>query len=121
MAWILFMVLAVTAAGSTTTASSQRSTPEIMHRKLDASQRLLGALVLAQFDNIKELSDELDSLAEFQSWFVLPTPEYALYTRELRESARSMAAAAMRKDVSAAYEAYTSMVGTCIQCHDYMD
>ena len=121
MAWMLFMVLAVAAAGSTSSVGSQQSTPEIMRRKLDASQRLLGALVLAQFDNIKELSDELDSLSEFQSWFVLPTPEYALHTREFRESAKSMAAAATRKDVGAAFEAYTSMVGTCIKCHDYMD
>jgi cytochrome c553 len=121
MAWVLFLVLAVAAAGSTSLVGSQRSTAEIMHRKLDASQRLLGALVLAQYDNIAELGHELDSLAEFQSWFVLPTPEYALYTREFRDAAKSMTAAATRKDVGAAFEAYTSMVGTCIQCHDYMD
>lgn len=118
--WTLFLVFTMGAAGSTTTASSQRSTVEIMQRKLDASQQLLGALVTAQFDDIKALSDELDALAEFQSWFVLPTPEYAQYTREFRASAQVISAAGSRRDISGVYEGYTSMVGTCLQCHDYI-
>jgi len=118
--WVLSLALAIAASGSATVASPQRSTLEIMQRKLDASQQLLRALVLAQFDNIRELSAELDSLAEYQSWFVLPTPEYAQYTREFREAAKTMEAAGTSRDISTAYEAYTSMVGTCLQCHDYM-
>lgn len=119
-AWVSCLLFMVAPIGSATIASSQRSTPEIMQRKLDVSQQLLGALVQAQFDNITELSNELDSLAEFQSWFVLPTPEYAQYSREFREAAQRMSAAGTRREISSAYEAYTSMVGTCLQCHDYM-
>ena len=120
LAWILFAAFAVAAAGSTTTVGSQQSTPEIMHRKLDASQQLLGALVLAQFDSVTELSNQLDSLSEFQNWFVLPTPEYAQYTRGFRQAAQTMAAAGTNRDIRAAYDAYTSMVGTCLQCHQYV-
>ena len=118
--WISCLVVAVAAAGSTTTDGSQRSTPEIMQQKLIKSQQLLRALILADFDTIKELSDELDSLSEYQSWFVLPTPEYAQYTREFRQEAQAMALAGANRDLGTAYGAYTSMLGTCLQCHNYM-
>ena len=120
IAWILFTALAVAAAGSTITVGSQQSTPEIMQRKLYESQELLSALVLAQFDDIKRHADQLDSLAEFQSWFVLPTPEYARHSREFREAAQIIAAAGERKDAATAFDAYVSLVGTCIACHDYI-
>lgn len=120
MAWILFTVFAVAAAGSTTTVGSQRSTPEIMQRKLYESQQLLGALVLGQFDDIERHANQLDSLSEYQSWFVLPTPEYARHTREFREAAQIIAGAGASNDVAAAFDAYISLIGTCIQCHDYI-
>jgi len=120
MVWILIAAGTVVVTAGNGPASLQQSTPEIMQRKLDKTQQLLRALVLAEFEGIETGGSELDSLAEFQSWFVLPTPEYARHSEEFREAAQSVARAGNERDMGAATEAYISLVEKCVQCHEYM-
>jgi len=120
MVWILVAAGAAVVTAGGAPAGLQQSTPEIMQRKLDKTQQLLRALVLAEFEGIETGGSELDSLAEFQSWFVLPTPEYARHTEEFREAAQGVARAGHERDIAAATEAYTSVVRKCVQCHEYM-
>ena len=101
-------------------ARPQQSTAGIMQQKMVEAQQLLEALVLKEFAKIEEHSTELYTLAEFQSWFVLPTPEYAQHSREFREAAQGVAEAGKKGQVEMATEAYMSLVRQCVQCHEYM-
>jgi cytochrome c553 len=91
-----------------------------MQEKLVEAHQLLRALALGEFDGIEEHGNKLDSLAEFQRWFVLPTAEYAQHSGEFRKAAQAVAAAGKKKDLDAATDGYVSMVRKCVQCHEYM-
>jgi hypothetical protein len=91
-----------------------------MQQKLDEAQQLLRSVVLEEFDEIEEHANKLHSLAEFQRWFVLPTPEYAQHSREFREAARAVGEAGKNEELDVATDAYTTMVRKCVQCHEYM-
>lgn len=79
-----------------------QSTPEIMAKKTDLTQQPLAAAVLEDFESIAEDGTELDYLAEFQSWFVLPTPEYAQHSKEFRAAVENIVAAGQERDSEAA-------------------
>jgi cytochrome c553 len=99
---------------------AQTSTREIMRQKLEHAEHLLQALVLAEFEEIVKYGTELDRLAELQSWYVLPTPEYAEHSKEFRASAQAAALAGKNRNLEAAADAYASMIRRCVGCHEYM-
>jgi hypothetical protein len=117
---ILFAIGSFAAGADAVCGVSQKSTPEIMREKLDEVQQLLRAIVLGEFDGTEEHAKRLDSLAEFQRWFVLPTEEYAQHSREFRKAAEAVAAAGKKEDLGAATDGFISMVRKCVQCHEYM-
>lgn len=100
--------------------SGQTSTPEIMRQKMDRAEKLLRSLVLAEFEGIEEHARELDRLAELQSWYVLPTPEYADHSKKFREAAQAAADAGKAKRVDESFEAYSAAIRECVDCHEYM-
>jgi len=99
---------------------AQTSTPEIMRQKLEQAEHLVQALVLAEFEEIERYATELHRLAELQSWYVLPTPEYEEHSQEFRAAARAAALAGKDRNLEAAADAYTSMIRRCVGCHEYM-
>jgi hypothetical protein len=98
----------------------QTSTREIMREKLEQAEHLLPALVLGEFEEIDKYATELERLAELQSWYVLPTPEYDEHSRAFRAAARAAALAGKNRNLEAAADAYASMIGRCVGCHEYL-
>jgi hypothetical protein len=99
---------------------AQTSTREIMREKLEQAEHLLQALVLSEFEEIETYATELDRLAELQSWYVLPTPEYDEHSKEFRAAAQAAALAGKNRNLEAAADAYTSMIRRCVGCHEYL-
>lgn len=91
-----------------------------MAKKMDLVQQLVGAVVVEDYEQITSDGTELDRLAELQSWFVLPTAEYAQYSEEFREAAQDVAEAGEHEDSEAAAGGYAVMIEKCLQCHQYM-
>jgi hypothetical protein len=98
----------------------QTSTKEIMAQKLEHVQELLQSIVLGKLEGVEEQANELNRLAELQSWYVLPTPEYAEHSRKFREAARAVAEAGSKGDLERSFDAYSSALRQCVECHAYM-
>ena len=98
-----------------------RTTAEIMIKKLELARQLVSDVVLEDHEAIQQAGEELDYLAEFQSWFVLPTEEYARSSEEFRAAAQAMVKAARREDSKAASDAFSTMLEKCLHCHQYMN
>ena len=73
-----------------------------------------------EFDGVADHANELHRLAELQSWYVLPTSEYAEHSKKFREAVQAVAAAGRSRDLDPSFEAYSSAVRQCVQCHEYM-
>ena len=101
-------------------AQEAQTTPQIMDKKTELAQQLVKAVVLEDFEEIEDAATELDYLAEFQSWFVLPTPEYAQHSKDFRAAAKRVASAGENEDSDAALTSYTAMMDKCLKCHQYM-
>jgi cytochrome c553 len=96
------------------------STPEIMQEKLDRAQILLEAVVLRDYPTVIEQAERLRYLSEFQSWFVLPTPEYAQHSEEFRAAAKAAVEAGTDENAEGVSASYFAMVDECVQCHEYL-
>jgi hypothetical protein len=101
----------------------QISTPEFMRQKMEEARRLLSAIVLGGFEGVVEHAEELDSLAELQSWYVLPTPEYAEDSKKFREAVQAVAVAERTRDLLSGskparppFESASSVTLTCGEC-----
>ena len=62
----------------------------------------------------------LACLTRYESWFALPTSEYARESREFREAALEVADAGAKKDLDIASDAFAAMFKKCVQCHRYV-
>ena len=120
IAWFVATSSIGVATGMAQDDQEATSTQEIMREKLDHAQQLLSAIVLRDVDTVEEKSLRLHYLSEFQSWYVLPTAEYARHSEEFRAAAQDVAAAGRGKDAEASSDAYSSMVKKCVQCHGDM-
>lgn len=99
---------------------AQTSTRELMRKKLEHAEHLLQALVFSEFEEIETYATELDRLAERQSWYVLPTPEYDEHSKEFRAAAQAAVLAGKEGNLEAAADAYTTLIRRCVGCHEYM-
>ena len=87
---------------------------ELMHRKLDYSQKVLAGIALDDFDQISKNAAELMVLSNKLEWNVLKTPQYDLHSNEFRRSLESLIKNAEKKNLDAAALAYVEMTLTCV-------
>jgi cytochrome c556 len=122
----LALLVATLALLGPTVALAQEPPPvrlsraEVMKQKLDASQKLLQALALENYEQIGANSQRLSLLTLESSWHVLQTPEYRRESEEFRRAADSITAAARDKNVDGATLAYVQATMKCVHCHKYL-
>jgi hypothetical protein len=93
---------------------------DLMHKKLEASQKLLEGIALNDFEKIGKQSDELAAISRRAEWKVLKTPKYELYSNEFQRTAEDLAKSAKKKNIDEAALNYVELTLTCVKCHKYV-
>ena len=102
------------------TAAQTSQTAQVMHQKLTQSERLLAALVTANWAALDREGRALQDLTSKPGWDQLRLPEYYKYTTAFQRSVESVVEAARRRDEREALAAYNGLVASCVECHRYV-
>lgn len=93
---------------------------QLMKRKLEAAQKILEGLALANFDAIVNNAETLIFVSRQAAFRVLPTPEYELHSNEFRRVASELADKAREKNLDGATLKYVDLTLTCVKCHKHV-
>jgi hypothetical protein len=120
----LIPLLTLAAAGalwwSRPATGAEGSTAEVMRLKLAHTQDILRALTLEDYAAIESSARKLNRLSQATGWFARQTPEYELFTNELRRQTDALERAARNRNIDAATLAYFQLTVSCVNCHRYL-
>ena len=105
-------------------ADRQKSDPkklqELMRKKLDHAQKLLGAIAMNKLDDVVKNADALVEVSKEAEWKVYKTPQFEMNSDDFRRSAEKLSRQAKAKDLDSAKLTYLEMTMTCFHCHRYV-
>ena len=101
-------------------AAQTRQTKQVMRQKLAQSQQLLAALVTSNWASLGSGSRNLDALTSQPGWDVLRLPEFNKQTMAFQRAVQALADASKQRDQRTALTAYTGLVTSCVECHNYI-
>ena len=101
-------------------AAQTRQTKQVMRQKLAQSQQLLAALVTSNWASLGSGSRNLDALTSQPGWDVLRLPEFNKQTIAFQRAVQALAEASKQRDQRTALAAYNGLVGSCVECHNYV-
>ena len=107
-------------AGGATPQQDRGKVHELMHRKLERSQKVLEGLALEDFGMIEENAEALTLLSQAAEWQIFPSSEYKQYSSEFRRSANALVQMAKDKNIDGATLKYVELTTTCVNCHKYV-
>src|SRR5579872_4970254 len=90
-----------------------RKVKELMHRKLECSQKLLEALALNDLEKAAKSAEDLIRVRKEVTWKVVKTPEYEIWSEEFARNAEGVIQAAKDKNLEAAKLNYLGMTLAC--------
>jgi len=93
---------------------------DLMRRKLDNSQKVLEGIALSDFDMIAKHAEALIAVSKQAQWRVLRTPDYDLYSNDLRRNAEALIHQSKEKNLDGAALAYVDLTLTCVKCHKHV-
>ena len=91
-----------------------------MRIKLMASQQVLEALAVENFDSMAKHAQHISLLTREEGWNVVQTAEYRSRSTEFRRTADRLTAAAKKKNLDGATLAYLDLTQKCVECHKYL-
>ena len=97
------------------------SRKQFMRGKLLSNQQVVEGLSMKNFELVKEGAKGVNALVKGQHWFVLDTPQYKQFTKEMESSANQLIRAADDKNIEAAALRYFDLTLRCIDCHRYLE
>ncbi|HEY6166486.1 MAG TPA: hypothetical protein VI454_00510, partial [Verrucomicrobiae bacterium] len=65
-------------------------------------------------------AQKLNHLSQGTGWYARQTPEYELFTAELRRHTDALVKAAKNQNLDAASLAYFQLTVSCVSCHKYL-
>ena len=89
-----------------------------MRKKLNASSKIMEGLCLEDAALIKEGADALGAMSKVEIWNVLSDADYREHSREFRDNAAKLSAAAEAGDFDKAALRWFDVTMSCIECHD---
>ena len=101
-------------------AKSKHPLEDFMRKKLDASSKIMEGLCLEDAALIKEGADEMGAMSKVEIWNVLRDADYREHSREFRENAAKLSAAAEAGDFDKAALRWFDVTMSCIDCHDHV-
>ena len=93
---------------------------DIMQAKLLASQGLLAALAIEDYEEITRNAQQLSILMLDADWQVLQTEDYIRYSGDFRRAAQAVTEAGRNENLDAAVLGYIELTLTCVACHRYV-
>lgn len=93
-----------------------------MRNKLVDTQRLLEAVVTADYPAIGRSVDALSRISETEiaSWQAGAQPEYRKQAMQFVSAVQALHEAAATKDLDAVLTGYTALVSSCTRCHAHV-
>lgn len=98
--------------------NAQQTRPTAMQLKLALTQQLLEKITLEQHTEIEELSDNLLKVSADAAWAKSRSEEYDLFASDFIRRVEQMRVAARDKNLAKVTLHYTSLIQTCVECHD---
>jgi hypothetical protein len=115
---VAVLIVAVSAG-----SASSAQTPllnKVMRQKLEHAQRILGALVTSDWEQLERHGRELARAAQEPAWAVLKAPEYTQHSQAFLRATDDVIRAAQLRDIEAASRGFVSLSMSCVSCHRYM-
>lgn len=113
-------ILAMAAVFGGNLDAADPDTAAVMRTKLAASQKILGALVTADFAQVQTNASTLVTLSGQRGWAALQTPEYELFSTQFRLASEGLIKAAGARNMDASATAYNELTTSCVACHKYL-
>ena len=117
---MIAIVLAALPGRSDEPKGSDKKIAQLMHRKLESSQKVLEGLATGDFDKISKNADELIQISKEAEWKSLKTEKYELYSNDFRREADTLVKNAKEKNLDAAALTYVELTLTCVRCHKHV-
>jgi len=102
------------------TAQEQKPVNQLMIKKLEQAQKVLAGIALNDFDKIDSGASALLQISKEAEWKVLKTPQYEVFSNDLRKAAEAMSQHAKTKNLDGATLAYVDLTLTCVKCHKHV-
>ena len=112
--WVLALVATITRA------SQEDPIRQLMKAKAGYAHRLLDAIVMEDFDAVREQAFRLKAVAETGDWKVVDTPEYVAESDAFIRATERLVEASREKSGDGAALAYMDVTLRCLHCHRYM-
>lgn len=118
----IMVVWAVVALGTGGPSAQSVGLKPVMREKLENTQRLLEAVVTADYAGITRYAEPLGRISETEiaSWQTEAQAEYTKQATLFLLSVNGLREAAAGKNLDAAALEYTTLVSSCIGCHRYV-
>ena len=94
---------------------------EFMRGKLLSNQKIVEGLSLKDFALVTEGAKDVTAIVKGQHWFVINTPEYQEFSKDMETAAQRLQEAAKRGDIEASTLRYFDLTLKCIDCHQYLE
>jgi hypothetical protein len=114
----LAILLIAVAAGAPSAQTAR--TKQVMRAKLDHSQRILEAVVTANWPLLERESREIALIVRDPGWSALAIPGYMRYTEAFLRATDDLGEAARLRDLESASLGLVSLTTSCVNCHRYL-
>ena len=130
--WLVSVALVATAglvfqtvrAGDDTKAAKaklpKQELSDFMHRKLDASNKILEGLVTEDTDLVREGAEVLAQMSAAEKWQVSNNVMYLQFSKEFQRNAEKLVDAAQEKNLDRAALRWMDTTMSCIECHRFV-
>jgi len=98
----------------------EKKVKELMHKKLEAAEKVLEGLAMNDLDKVAKNAEELARIRKEASFRIIKTAEYDLWSDEFIRSLEGIQKAAKEKNLEKAKLGYLGMTLTCFNCHTYV-
>ncbi len=100
--------------------SPEQELRDFMHRKLDASNKILEGLVMEDTDMIREGAKVLAEMSSAEKWKISRNVMYLQFSKEFQRNAEKLAEAAEEKNLDRAALRWMDTTMSCIECHRFV-
>jgi hypothetical protein len=99
---------------------NDKKVKELMHKKLEAAQKVLEGLATNNLDLVAKNTEELKRIRKEAAFRMIPTAEYDLWSDEFIRNIDLISKGAKDKNLEQAKLGYLGMTLSCFNCHTYV-
>jgi hypothetical protein len=115
----LAVLLVAATAGPSPSAQTAR-TKQVMHTKLDHSQRILEAVVTSNWQLLDREARGMAAVTRDPAWSFLTMPEYVRHSEAFLRATDDLIEAAKSRDLERSSLGFISLTTSCVACHRYL-